>query len=54
MTTSINQLRMNMLDMQTFQANKTKPVIEDLTKEEGILGFDKKIVKNSSNLRPIS
>lgn len=42
MTTSINQLRMNMLDMQTFQANKTKPVIEDLTKEDSEKVFSKK------------
>ena len=42
MTTSINQLRMNMLDMQTFQVNRTKPVIEELTKEDSEKIFSKK------------
>ena len=42
MTTSINQLRMNMLDMQTFQTNKTKPVIDELAKEDSEKIFSKK------------
>ena len=42
MTTSINQLRMNMLDMQTFQVNRTKPIVEELTKEDSEKIFSKK------------
>ena len=34
MTTTINQLRMNMLDMQTFQTTKSnRPTVDDLIQE---------------------
>ena len=43
MTTSINQLRMNMLDMQTFQLAKTnRPTVENLIEEEQEKVFAKK------------
>lgn len=43
MTTSINQLRMNMLDMQSLQASKTnKPTIENLVEEDKEKIFAKK------------
>ena len=43
MTTSINQLRMNMLDMQAFQLVKTnRPTVENLIEEEQEKVFAKK------------
>lgn len=43
MTSSINQLRMNMLDMQLFQASKSdKPVLEELVQKEDEKVFAKK------------
>ncbi len=43
MTSSINQLRMNMLDMQAFQAQRTnRPTIENIIEEEQEKVFAKK------------
>ena len=43
MTSSINQLRMNMLDMQTFQAQKSnRPTVENIIEEDKEKIFAKK------------
>ena len=42
MTSSINQLRMNMLDMQTFQSMRAKSTVDNLIEEEQEEVFAKK------------
>ena len=43
MTSSINQLRMNMLDMQTFQTQKAnRPTVENIIEEDKEKIFAKK------------